>query len=250
MNFILVFLLVTIIVLFVIYYKKKEGFVDTPVTNIIPKKKSNLANIIPNNQIQTLDSTIKNLNIFANGLSTIEPEKVTAKQMQEIQTKLLSEIKDLSSSLNLVVEQMKLQQNNAALVTAKSQQEDTVELSTSQLLQNKEIEQLTNRLNNLKSIYQSYLQEKKVDEQTKIPIYSSCIVAEASGGYSLDNVNKPTNNLLATPEKPIVYSNQKVVPGVQTYNPTKDLDINTNSFSLDDIINQLSQSAINVNFNV
>jgi hypothetical protein len=235
--------LIVIIIGFCLIYKNKtkEGFVINTTPPSPPQ------NSFSNNQIKTIDKTINNLGVFANGLSTLEPSKINPQQLQDLQTNLLTEIKNLSSSLSLITDQMKLQQSQAVL--AQPLPENIVDLETSQKLQNKEIQQLTERLTMLKDMYNLYLQEKKVEDQPKIPIYSSCIMSEASGGYSVDNFNKPSQ-FLSTNEKPIVYANQSVVPSVQTYNHTKDLDINSNSFSLDDIINQLTQSAINVNFNV
>lgn len=237
--------LIVIIIGFCLIYKNKtqEGF-GNPSPSPSPSQ-----NPFSNNQIQTIDKTINNLGVFANGLSTLEPGKTTPEQLQDLQSNLLKEIKNLSSSLALINDQMKLQQSQAVLAQP-SPTGDSIDMITSQKIQNKEIEQLTQRLNMLKDMYNSYLQEKKVEEQPKIPIYSSCIMSEASGSYSIDNFNNlGSSSLSSKNEKPIVYANQSVVPSVQTYNPTKDLDINSNSFSLDDIINQLTQSAINVNFN-
>jgi hypothetical protein len=229
--------LIVIVIGFCLMYKNKteEGFAD-PLPSPSP-------NPFSNNEIQTIDKTINNLGVFANGLSSIEPSKINPQQLQDLQTSLLTEIKNLSSSLALINDQMKLQQSQAVL--AQTLPGDRLDIETSQKIQSSELQQLKDRLEMLKNTYNTYLQEKKVEEQPKIPIYSSCIMAEASGSYSVDNINKP----YSPNEKPIVYANQSVVPSVQTYNHTKDLDINSNSFSLDDIINQLTQSAVNVNFN-
>ena len=245
------FLIVIIIGFCLIYTNKtKEGFGEPSPSPPSPSPSAS-PNMFSSNEIQTIDKTINNLGVFANGLSAIEPETIKPEQLQDLQSSLLKEIKTLSSSLGLINDQMKLQQSQAVL--AQPVPENRLDMETSQKIQSKEIEQLTERLSMLKNMYNSYLHEKKVEEQPKIPIYSSCIMSEASGGYSVDNINKNKSSPLLSSgsnEKPIVYANQSVVPSVQTYNPTRDLDINSNSFSLDDIINQLTQSAINVNFNV
>jgi hypothetical protein len=252
------FLIVIIIGFCLIYTNKtKEGFGDpspSPGTSPSPSPSTSPSpsaspNMFSSNEIQTIDKTINNLGVFANGLSTIDPETIKPEQLQDLQSSLLKEIKTLSSSLGLINDQMKLQQSQALL--AQPVPENRLDMETSQKIQSKEIDQLTERLSMLKNMYNSYLHEKKIEEQPKIPIYSSCIMSEASGGYSVDNINKnKSSTSFANNEKPIVYANQSVVPSVQTYNHTRDLDINSNSFSLDDIINQLTQSAINVNFNV
>ena len=244
----IVLILLTITILFcVIFVSKKENFYnpDGTPSGTTPSPTTRPIDL---SSLNSLDLTLNNLSTFANGISLIDPNKITADQLNELKANLLKEVSSLSTSLNSINDQMKLQQSQAVLAKPKTQ-ESGIDLKTTQLLQNKEIEKLTNRLNTLKSLYQNYSQEKVVNDHPKIPIYSSCIVAEASGGYSLDNLNKNSSSMLKA-EKPIVYANQAVVPGTQTYNPNRDIDINKASISFEDILEQLSQNDINVNFNV
>jgi hypothetical protein len=245
---VILFILVCVIIFCLIKYpyinnNKKEYFDPSasPSPSPLPSQEP-----IDLRGLESLDSTLNNLNSFANGLVSTGSIS-TPQQLEELQTTMLNEIKTLSTTLNSINDQLKLQQQ--ATVITLPNTEGSMNLMTTQILQNNEIEKLTERLKKLKMLYQSYLQDKVVDEQPKIPIYSSCIVSEASGGYSLDNINNDKSKMLRA-EKPVVYANQRVVPGTQTYNPNKDSDINNESLTLEDIINQLSQNKINVNFNV
>lgn len=243
----IILIIFTIIILVCLLYKKENFYDATPAAGATPAGATptptpiSLADLSP---LSSLDITLNNLSTFANGINLLDPNKVTPTQLNDLKQNLLNEVKSLSTSLNSINDQMKLQQNKDTL-NKPTNQEDSIDLKTTQLLQNKEIAKLTNRLNTLKTLYQNYSQEKAVNEYPKIPIYSSCIVAEASGGYSLDNLNKKP-----TSEKPIVYANQAVVPGTQTYNPNKNVDINNPILTLEDILHQLSKNDINVNFNI
>ncbi len=237
----------SLIYVYIIYKNNKEEHFNpsnSPSPSPSPSPSSKPIDLLP---LDSLDLTLNNLNSFANGLISSNTSNVTPQKLEELQTTMLTEIKTLSATLNSINDQLKLQQQ--ATVVTLPNTEGSMNLMTTQMLQNNEIEKLTERLNKLKVLYQSYLQDKVVEEQPKIPIYSSCIVSEASGGYSLDNMNNDKSKMLKA-EKPLVYANQKVVPGTQTYNPNKDIDINNGSLTFEDIINQLSQNKINVNFNV
>lgn len=244
---IILFIFTIIILLCLINSYRKENFdPTTPGPTTAPTTAPTSINL---SSLSSLDVTLNNLSSFANGIDLIDPNKITAAQLTELKENLLKEVSKLSSSLTSIDEQMKLKQSQDALSkTNTNTPEEAINLKTTQLLQDKEIEKLTTRLNTLKQLYQDYSQEKLVEEQPKIPIYSSCIVAEASGGYSLDNLNKNQTN--TNPNKPIVYANQPVVPGTQTYNPNKNIDFNTASLTFEDILEKLSQNEINVNFNV
>jgi hypothetical protein len=252
-TIIILFILVCVIIFCLIKYPyinndKKEHFNPSASPSPSPSASpSPSQEPIDLRSLNSLDSTLNNLNSFANGLVSTGSIS-TPQQLEELQTTMLTEIKTLSSTLNSINDQLKLQQQQST-VTVPPNTEGSMNLMTTQMLQNNEIEKLTERLKKLKMLYQSYLEDKVVEEQPKIPIYSSCIVSEASGGYSLDNINNDKSKMLRA-EKPVVYANQRVVPGTQTYNPNKDSDINNVSLTLEDIINQLSQNKINVNFNV
>ena len=245
---VILFILVCVIIFCLITYpyinNKKEYFDPSASPSPSPSPSQEPIDL---RALESLDSTLNNLNSFANGLISTGSIS-TPQQLEELQTTMLNEIKTLSTALNSINDQLKLQQQQATVITLPNT-EGSMNLMTTQMLQNNEIEKLTERLKKLKMLYQSYLQDKVVEEQPKIPIYSSCIVSEASGGYSLDNINNDKSKMLKA-EKPVVYANQSVVPGTQTYNPNKDGDINNVSLTLEDIINQLSQNKINVNFNV
>jgi hypothetical protein len=101
--------LIVIIIGFCLIYKNKthEGFED-------PLPPSSASNPFSNNEIQTIDRTINNLGVFANGLSTIEPSKITQQQLQDLQSKLLTEIK-ISNDKIRKVKATNLKSNNSYL---------------------------------------------------------------------------------------------------------------------------------------
>ena len=125
---------------------------------------------------------------------------------------------------------------------------DTADIKASQLVQDSYIQRLTERLTKLQSVYDSYLKNKNHKNYPKIPVYSSCVVSEASGKYSLDDANNQSAARNSQyNEKPQVSYGQRVVPSVQQYNPLKEIKTAEN-MTFDDIVNGLAQNEININF--
>ena len=82
--------LIVIIIGFCLFYTNKthEGFDESivPIVSTQNTSAPNQTNQFSNNEIQTIDKTINNLGVFANGLSTLEPSKISQEQLQDLQT--------------------------------------------------------------------------------------------------------------------------------------------------------------------
>jgi hypothetical protein len=240
-----------IVVIFCLFYGQsnnlnigKEGFTDPPTTT----------NTSPGDipfDIDTLDATTRNLNIFSNALSNADRSAMSPEQLDELYKNMTNEIKSLNSTIYNLTLQMSQNRNNAANqenVQYETQQNlaDTADIKASQLVQDSYIQRLTERLSKLQSVYDSYLKNKNNKNYPKIPVYSSCIVSEASGTYSVDNANQQQQNNQEM-GKPSVSYGQRIVPGVQQYNPLKEIKTAEN-MTFDDVINGLAQNEININF--
>jgi hypothetical protein len=246
--------LVTIIIIFCMIYgnrKNNEAFTDAPPAPPAPPAPDSSPNTSPppiSSQLTTADVSLNRLNDFTRNLGAASTTDVSPAQLNDVKNDITSQINQLSSLLSNINNQITLTQNLSVLNNPSSTN-NGMDIKTIQLLQDKEIERLTERLTKLKALYNSYRQSQIVDEQPKIPIYSSCIVSEASGEYSLNNANANVSDPQRSNQKPIVYASQAVVPGVQDYNPNRDLNLNKNSFTFEEIMNELAQNKINVNFN-
>jgi hypothetical protein len=101
---------------------------------------------------------------------------------------ILDEITKLNSSLQIMI-----QQNNtiASIQSSQVSQPDNLDqindVKATQIIQDKYINELKTRLAKLQQIYGGYLQKKteQVVKYDKIPVYSSCIVSEADGKYTI-----------------------------------------------------------------
>jgi hypothetical protein len=126
------------------------------------------------------EDTIGNITV-SNASGTISSEQLKANE------NLLNEIKDMNKSLTLLIEKQKNQPvQQAGSVSTK---EIPTDINTYQKEQSNYIEKLNNRLDNLKKIYAIHLQKQIQQSQNikydKIPVYSSCIIAEANGHYTI-----------------------------------------------------------------
>jgi hypothetical protein len=241
-----IILCVLILIIIVFCAFKREKFTTAPPSTTTSTSSTTSTTAPAANYLLTADNAVNNLKLFTNSLGNVDANNVSPTQLADVKNQLTDQINQLSTILNNINNNLTINNNTA---TNNLDNVNGIDLMTTQMLQNKEIEKLTERLNKLKGMYQTQQQNALVTNQPRIPIYSSCIVSEASGSYSFDNLNKTSsssNN--QSQEKPIVYVGQPVVPGVQSYNPTKDLNLNSQSFNLEDILNELAQNKINVNF--
>jgi len=140
--------------------------------------------------VSTNDNTIKQIASFLQSTSTgvSPPNQSSTPEQQKDYKSILDEITKLNSSLQVII-----QQNNT-LASAQSSQiapatdlEQINDVKATQLIQDNYINELKSRLSKLQQVYSGYLQKKT--EQTvkydKIPVYSSCMVSEANGQYTV-----------------------------------------------------------------
>lgn len=241
-KFVLITLSIIVICCIICTKKNKivEKFTDPPPTSSDPPTVgSNMSNI------RIADGTLNDLLRSIGDVGDIPPSSVTAPELNNVKTELENKIQMLDALLNNINTNVKLSLNQDKLNNPSSV-EGSIDEKTIQLLQDKEIQRLTDRLNKLKTAYNVYLNSQKTDDQPKIPIYSSCIVSEASGAYTTDNLtgrNKP----LTTTRK----DNSRPVPtSVSNNNPFKEANITDSEINFDDILNQLSKANLNVNVGV
>lgn len=167
---ILILLIIVVISLFYLSYaqSKKEGF--NPEASQ-PNTLAQLTNLLT--QLSgNLDSSGNNPNVT--------PEQ------QSSNRELVQQLNNLNASLQVLINQNKL---NTPLEQAPPSSANLSALNESKIQQIKQddvINELQKRLNNLQTIYNSYLQKKTEtsNNYTKIPVTSSCIVAEANGDFT------------------------------------------------------------------
>jgi septal ring factor EnvC (AmiA/AmiB activator) len=221
--------------MFTIKNKIFERFYNPPNTS--PPPSINL------DDITTADKTLNDLLRILYNMENVDTEGITEGDLNDVTSELEEQIKALNDLLNSIDTTLKLSLN---ATNNSNSVEGSMDEKTIQLLQDKEIQRLTERLNKLKTSYNTYLNNQRTDEQHKIPIYSSCIVSEASGAYTIDNLNN-RNTSLTTTEKD---RNREVSSSVSNNNPFKDANITDSEINFDDILNQLNQltqSDVNVN---
>ena len=144
------------------------------------------------NFIDTDDLTIKNINEFAQQIQSRQLEENLTPEQKQTNNAILEEI----NNLNTIMKQLLEKQSSVAPTVSESKSatlsnENPIDdIRVLQREQDNYIKNLENRLENLQKIYASYLQKKMQQKQTmkydKIPVYSSCIVAEADGKYTID----------------------------------------------------------------
>ena len=173
----IVILILLIIVLMSLFYlgynpQKQEGFT--------PNSSDSLS------QLTTLLQQMSgNITSLTGSSSNMTPEQ------QSMNTELVSQLNNLNSSLQILINQNKL---NAPLELGSTTNPDINVLNEAKIQQMKQddsINELKRRLANLQKIYSAYLQKKSEStiKYDKIPVYSSCIVSEADGRYTY-----PTNS--------------------------------------------------------
>ncbi len=134
------------------------------------------------------DKTVQNIASFL-GLATgnINSPPNTPEEQKDYKA-ILSEIQTLNSNLQLMIQQNA--QNNkiqSGDPIPADNLEQVSDIRATQIIQDSYINDLQNRLTNLNQIYQTYLQKKNSEsiKYDKIPVYSSCVVSEANGQYTM-----------------------------------------------------------------
>jgi hypothetical protein len=147
----------------------KEGFVvngpDDPLT-----------------QLSTLLQQMSgNISSLTTGTGTaISPEQQSSNEA------LMSQLSNLNSSLQILINQNKLNTPVQPNSTASPDINVLNDAKVQQMRQDDTINELKRRLANLQKIYSSYLQKQAeiTVKYDKIPVYSSCVISEADGRYT------------------------------------------------------------------
>jgi hypothetical protein len=159
-----------VISLFYLSYdqSKKEGFNPQASQSDTLGQLTNLLTQLSGN----LDSSGNNPNMTA--------------EQQSVNRELVPQLNNLNASLQVLINQNKL---NTPLEQAPPSSVNLSVLNDAkiqQIRQDELINELKSRLNNLQTIYNSYLQKKTEtsNNYNKIPVTSSCIVSEANGDFT------------------------------------------------------------------
>lgn len=240
---------VIIVFIFCLMYKSNDS-------NILSIKKENFTNPPGNPTLyneQTMDDTLNNLNDFVQNLSSVNPAQVDQTKLQDMQTEILDNIKSLNATIyqnSMKLDQQSQENSQLQEYSEATDLAETADIKASQLMQNSYIQKLQERLNSLKLTYQNLLQNQNLKKYPKIPVFSSCVVSEATGDYTLNNDIKPPSAPGTSAIAPYS-SNARVFTSGSAYNPNLQATRNTgDKFTLDDFIEQISKKGVNINFNV
>jgi len=170
---ILIIIVILIFILLLTYYfnnrfgmniNSKETFITTPDQTLL-----NISNFLQNAEA----------NINSQSQTNLTPEQTQTNQ------ELINQLNSLNSSIKLLIDK----QNTVLPASLPDNLNQLDDLQATQKNQDAYILQLEARLNNLQEIYKAYLQKKTKNIQNtkydKIPVYSSCTVAEANGQYTV-----------------------------------------------------------------
>ncbi len=240
-------IVVIIVFIFCLIYKSdkydsKENFTDPPQPTLYDEV--------------TMDKTLNELNQFSQDLTSVNPAEVDPTKLQDMQNEILDNIKSLNATIyqnSLRLEQQNKDNENLIQYKDATDLAETADIKASQLMQNSYIKKLQERLESLKLTYENISNNQALSAYPKIPVYSSCVVSEANGSYSLDNNNRAQSapGTAAVSPAGSRFNGRSVYPSVSSYNPMMDATPkNDNEFTLNDIIEQISKKGVNINFNV
>lgn len=207
--------------------------------------------ITQDNTITGLDSTIKKISDFTHNIRSTDREKMSPDEIESISDKLMKEVNGVNSKLGLLISKINQKEyadQSKYVVKGSENVADSADVKSSQIIQDAYIQKLKDRLTRLQTNFGKYVQHKNEKEYPKIPVYSSCIISEAGGDYSLDADSIQGKGGV----KPNTGDN-KVVSSTQAYNPFKEIANSSKrdeSISFEDIINGLSNKNIEMNFNI
>lgn len=229
----LMFVLLAIMVLVVYkiaYYKKMtsvEGFNET----------------ISDLDMDVINGWINQTGRSIDSLSSGEKEELM-KQLSDFKSQVLAQNNDLKDVINQILKARNEKRTYSAV--------DTMDLSNIQTLQNEQIKNLEDKFEKARELLGLVEMEKTAKKYPKIPVYSSCVVSNADGGYTLDtpNLNAATQQLatevavrsrVPTDSSSIELSSQQQMadPKTAEYSNVERVLVN--------YLNNLSNQGINVN---
>ena len=171
-NLVIIIVILILILLLTYYFNNKFGMNKNSKETFITTQDQTLISI--SNFLQNAEADI---------ISQSSPN-LTPQQSQSNQD-LIDQLNSLNSSIKILIDK----QNTILPVSQPDNLNQLDDLQATQQNQDAYILQLQSRLDNLQKIYALYLQKKTQQIQTvkydKIPVYSSCIVAEANGQYTV-----------------------------------------------------------------
>lgn len=224
----------------------QEGFVSS---------QNQIDNKVIVDTIPELEDTLNKISKFTHNLGTIDKDKITSNELNAISEKLTSQVSDVSAKLNLLI--AKLNQNNEqnnrnVNIAASENLVDSADVKASQIIQDERIKTLKERLAKLQNNFGNYIQTKNEKNYPKIPVYSSCVISEASGTYSLDPEKIQGSGKLNM----VSSGDRNVVPSVVVNNPLKTIgntqieNENDASVMIEQILEGLSKKDVQINFNI
>jgi len=141
------------------------------------------------------DNTVQNITKFLGLASSNLNGPPTTSEEQKDYKAILDQISTLNSNLKVIIEQnnQNTQMQWSTAIPA-NDLEQVSDIRASQIIQDSYINELQGRLAKLNTIYQNYLQKKTAEtvKYDKIPVYSSCVVSEANGQYTMPSPTKST----------------------------------------------------------
>lgn len=178
---ILIIIVILILILLLTYY-----FNNKFEMNINSKEKFEDQQLIKNPDQPLLTNISNFLQSASTDISSQSQANLTPEQAKTNQ-ELMNQLNSLNSSIKILID--KQNTNNALSITQSTDLNQVDDLQATQKIQDAYIDKLESKLSNLQKIYAGYLQKKTQQIQTakydKIPVYSSCIVAEANGQYTV-----------------------------------------------------------------
>lgn len=171
----LIFILLTLIILIlykIIYYKKQiqknsinENFQNNLNVSEINNWLGSVSKAVSDgNSDKSLEKLSNESQALQNKLDTVQKELLTLKEMLTLKDKKDNEV-------------------DVSIVNA-------LDTTTIQSNQNENLKKLASDIQNAKQILEKVSVENVNKEYPKIPVYSSCVVSNADGGYSKDTPNK------------------------------------------------------------
>lgn len=134
------------------------------------------------------DDTVQNITKFLGLASSNLKGPASTTEEQKDYKAILQEINTLNSNLKVMIQQnnQNTQMQASAAIPA-NDLEQVSDMRATQIIQDSYINELQDRLSKLDTIYQNYLQKRTNDsiKYDKIPVYSSCIISEANGQYTI-----------------------------------------------------------------
>jgi hypothetical protein len=213
--------------------------------------------------INTTDETIKKLNVFSKNIPQAE-QTTTSEDLQNLnnlKNELMTEIQELNVAFKKVLENQSKASSQSTETSSEVPQSSTLlesaDIRATQMMQDLHIQKLKDRLAKLKNMYHAHREATSRKVYNKIPVYSSCIIAEASGDYNVSSGTSQTSQTSQLPSSTdpsqlslfgmdlSSLSSREAPLGGDVNNPIKNLALGDN-LVLEDIMKGLSQLLENV----